>query len=116
MSYLITKKSNHPSDSIKDYMESYLKNKPPDCFLYSEDGTQFKTHKELFGQTKFMREILKSANCCGAVEIIFPCSREELGEIIDFVNNGKIEYDEKTKEKPWDILRNLTGHNPGFST
>ena len=53
-------------------MGSYLKkrrkkkkeeeNKPRDCLLHSEDGAEFKTRKELFGETKFMRELLKSAN------------------------------------------------------
>ena len=77
--------NNHQNDSIKDYLESYLKNKPPDCLLYSEDGAEFKTHKEPFGQTKFMRELLKCANCCGIVEIICPCSKKELGQLIDFL-------------------------------
>lgn len=52
----------HHINSITDLLESYLKNKPPDCILYSEDGAPFKTHKELLAQTNFMREILKSAN------------------------------------------------------
>ena len=77
-------------NAVNDYLGLYLKNKPPDCILYSEDGAKFKTHKELFGQTKFMREMLKSATCCGLVEIIFPCSKDELGHIINFVHEGKI--------------------------
>ena len=44
-------KNNQHSDSINDFMESYFKNKPPDCILYSEDGIEFEIHKELFGQT-----------------------------------------------------------------
>ena len=52
--------NNHHKNDINDYLGSYLKNKAPDCILYSEDGAQFKTHKEVFGQTKFMRELLKS--------------------------------------------------------
>ena len=47
--------------TIDEYMDSYLSNKPGDCILYSEDGSQFKIHKELFGQTEFMRQILTSA-------------------------------------------------------
>ena len=82
--------NNDQNNVIGLYMESYLKNKPPDCILYSEDGGEFKIHKELLGQTKFMRELLKSANCCSTIEIICPCSKEELGQLIDLVNHGKI--------------------------
>ena len=39
--------------SFEDYMDTYLKNKSTDCILYSEDGTKFKVHKDLFGQTLF---------------------------------------------------------------
>ena len=65
MSHLI---NTHHDLAIKDYLKSYLKNKPPDCFLYSEDGAEFKTHKELLGQTRFMRELLKSTDCCGTID------------------------------------------------
>ena len=79
------------SVSIKSHMDSYLWNKPPDCILYSEDGAQFKLHKELFGQTKFMRNLLKSGHCCETIEIIFPCLREELSNLVDFMIEGKIQ-------------------------
>ena len=54
-------KNSQYCNSVRDFMESYLKSKPPDCILYSEDGLECKTHKELFGQTKFTRELLKSS-------------------------------------------------------
>ena len=41
--------------SVQNYMDFYLKNKATDCILYSEDGSKFKIHKELFGQTDFLR-------------------------------------------------------------
>ena len=85
--------NNHLQSTIKDYLNSYLKSKPPDCILYSDDGTKFKTHKELFSQTILMREILKSANahyCCNSIEIICPCSKEELNSLIEFLNHGRI--------------------------
>ena len=44
---------------IEDHLDSYLTKKPADCILYSEDGSQCKIHKELFGQTEFMRQVLK---------------------------------------------------------
>ena len=83
--------NNQGSVDIHNYMEIFLKNKAPDCIIYSEDGAEFKSHKELFSQTKFMREILKSANCYGVAEIICPCSKEELGHLMNFFNEGKIE-------------------------
>ena len=49
---------------IEDYLDSYLIKKAAHCILHSEDGYQFKIHKELFGQTEFMRQILKSAKGC----------------------------------------------------
>ena len=79
--------------TIKDYLDVYLKNKPPDCILYSKDGGEFKIHKEIFSQTNFLREILSSAkeHCCGTLEIICPCSKKELGHLVDFLYNGEIQ-------------------------
>ena len=39
----------------------YLRKKWSDMSLYSEEGVEFKIHKELFVQTSFMRQILISA-------------------------------------------------------
>ena len=78
--------------TIEDYLDKYLKKKPPDCVLYSEDNTEFKIHKELFGQTDFMREILSSAKerCCGILEVFCPCSKEELSLMVKFLHTGEI--------------------------
>ena len=45
-------------------MNAYLKKKPTDCVLYSEEGAKFKAHKEMLIQTKFMRDVLASTNEC----------------------------------------------------
>ena len=76
----------------RDYLNSYLKTKPSDCVLYSEDGAKFDIHKDIFSQTKFMREILSSAkdHCCSTLEIICPCTNEELENLIHFLYNGEI--------------------------
>ena len=92
MLHLVNKDQNV---DIHNYLDIFLKSKTPDCIFYSQDGAEFKTHKELFSQTEFMRELLKSANCCGIVEIIFPCSKEELGHLINFINEGKIKCNER---------------------
>ena len=70
--------------SFEDYMDiTYLKNKSRDCILYSEDGSKFKVHKELFGQTQFSRKILSSASekCCQTMEVCCPCSKDELNHL-----------------------------------
>ena len=58
------------SSTIIDYMETYFKKKPKDCILYSEDGTGFDIHKELLGQTEFMRKLLKSAKDYGSTSAV----------------------------------------------
>ena len=76
--------------NIEDYMDSYVEKKVKDCILYSEDGSEFKIHKELFGQTKFMRQILTSAQgqCCSMIEIFCPCSKEDLRQLVHFLYDG----------------------------
>ena len=34
------------SSTFEAYLDEYLKKKSPDCILYSEEGSQFKIHKE----------------------------------------------------------------------
>ena len=51
------------SKLIEKYLDIYIKNKSPDCILHSQDGGEFKIHKELFSQTDFLQEILSRANC-----------------------------------------------------
>ena len=87
--------NNHHENLISNFLESYLNNKAPDCNLYSEDGFVFKTHKEIFGQTKFMRKLLESQSYCDLIEIIVPCSKEDLCNLIFFITHGKIQCDEK---------------------
>ena len=98
-------KNNQTNDYIKDYMGSYLGKKTPDCILHSEDGAEFKIHKELLCQTQFMRKLLEKANCCDTLEIFFPCSKEELGQIMDFLNRGQIKCDKKINALK--VLKNL---------
>ena len=79
-------------------MDSYVAKKSADCILYSEDGSQFKIHKELFGQTEFMRQILKSAKeqCCSMIEIFCPCQRDDLQNLVHFLYKGEINCDSET--------------------
>ena len=90
MSHLLR---NNIITEISDYSTTYFKNKRQDCILYSEDGAGFMIHKELLGQTEFMREILKSAKdrCCEKTVIICPCTQEELAQLVIFLYNGKLQ-------------------------
>ena len=80
------------SSTIIDYMETYFKKKPKDCIIYSEDGTGFEIHKELLGQTEFLRKLLITENnqCCDTIEIICPCTKEELARLVHFLYHGEI--------------------------
>ena len=105
MSHFINKQ--HTS-TIEDYMNSYVAKKSADCILYSEDGSQFKIHKELFGQTEFMRQILKSVNghCCSMIEIICPCKKGDLQNLVHFLYHGEIHCDNETDYHA--IFKNLS--------
>ena len=93
---------------IEDHLDSYLTKKPADCILYSEEGPQFKIHKELLGQTEFMRQILRSTKeqCCSVIEIFCPCKKEDLGHLVHFICYGEIrcEYEADSKK----IFENLS--------
>ena len=79
-------------NTIKAYLDVYVKKKSPDCILYSQDGTEFKVHKEVFSQTSFQREILSIAkeHCLGTLEILCPCTKEELRPLVSFLYDGEI--------------------------
>ena len=83
--------------SFENSMDTYLKNKSRDCILYSEDGSKFKVHKELFGQTQFLREIISCANerCCGTIDVFCPCSKDELNHLVNFLYDGEIHCEEE---------------------
>ena len=44
-----------------EFLHSYFKQKPADCTIYSENGVEFRVHKEILSQTKLMRNIIKVA-------------------------------------------------------
>jgi len=100
--------------SFEDNMDNYLKNKSRDCILYSEDGSKFKVHKELVGQTQFLRKILSSASerCCQTMEVFCPCSKDELNHLVNFLYDGEIHCEEE-----FDSLKILENLNKifGFS-
>ena len=82
-------------------MESYFKERPPDCSLFSGDNFEISVHKEVLYQTPFLRRMIKSFNmdsCCSKIEILCPSmKKEELVAIVQFLYNGKIIRTDHTK-------------------
>ena len=70
----------------------------------------------------FLQKILSSAkeHCCGTLEILCPCSEEELGQLVDFLVSGEIHCENlkeslKIQENLHKILgfpKNLNLSNP----
>ena len=94
--------------TIEKHLDDQLKNKPPDCILYSQNGRYFEIHKDIFSQTNFLRKILSSAkeHCCEMLEILCPCTEEELGHLVYFLYEGEIQCKEKSDLVK--IQKNLT--------
>ena len=102
---------NHTA-TIGDCFDVYLKNKPSNCILYSQDGGEFKIHKEILCQTQFLREILMSTKeiCCGKLEILCPCSKKELKHLVNFLYDWEIRCEsEKTSIKIQENLNKIFG-------
>ena len=65
----------------QDNLKSFFDQKETDYILYSEEGDEFKIHKEILGQTQFLRNILKSTKneFCTKLQIFCPCSKKGSG-------------------------------------
>ena len=100
--------------TIEVSLKLYLKDQLADCFLYAIDGSVFKVHKAIFGQTDFQRKILSCAKeqCCEILEIICPLSKDELCHLVSFLYTGKIKCDSKEDSlKIIDNLNNVFGYS-----
>ena len=99
---------NKETFDIVDYIKSDIKLRPPDCSLFSEDGYEIPIHKEVLYQTKFLREIGKSMDCCCCkMELFFPMlAKEDLEVMAKFLYNGKIIC--KNKSDLCRVVVNLT--------
>ena len=100
---------------IGDSLENYLKGKATDCVLYAKDGNKFKIHRELFCQTDFQRKILSCAKeqCSEILEILCPCSKDELNHLVLFLYSGVINCENELDSL--NILENLDkvfGYHP----
>ena len=83
--------------SLEENLDIYLKSKTTDCILYAEDGSKFKIHREVLGQTEFLRKILFSAkeHCREILEVLCPCSKDELSHLVNFLYDGEIRCKEE---------------------
>ena len=100
--------------AIVNCMESYFKERPPDCSLFSQDNFGIPVHKEVLYQTPFLRRMIQSFNmdsCCSKIEILCPSlSREDLGAVVQFLYSGKISrFDSAIESKLSNILTELFG-------
>ena len=100
--------------AIVNCMESYFKERPPDCSLFSQDNFGIPVHKEVLYQTPFLRRMIQSFNmdsCCSKIEILCPSlSREDLGAVVQFLYSGKISrFDSAVESKLSNILTELFG-------
>ena len=80
-----------PLATVK-HMDSYFKQIPPDCSLFSEDGFEIPVHKEVLYQTEFMRRMLRSVNMdYSKIDILCQTVlKEELDVIVKFLYHGEI--------------------------
>jgi len=108
---LLTNKYQYHNLMIENFVDEWVTKKRPDCVLHSNDGHNFKVHKEIFGQTQFMRNILmaaKSIQCqCGRIQISLPCSKRMVEHLVEFLYMGELRMDVFNEAKLCEIFDNL---------
>ena len=94
--------------ALVNNMDSYFRQMPTDCSLFSEDGNEVQVHKELLFQTKYLRKMIKSLKMdYSRIEIMCPSlSGEELQDIVKFLYSGKISCTDQSTASH--IFQNLT--------
>ena len=90
-----------------DFIKYFYSKKQADCILYSNEGSQFEIHKEILCQSKFMCNILSETEwfCCQNLEVLLPCSANELKYLVTFLYEGQINCESETNCQQ--ILENL---------
>ena len=99
-----------------DFINSFYNDKETDCILYSEDKMEFKIHKEILGQTNFLRKILSSSKdyCCQIMEIFCPCSKSDLEFLVKFLYSGEIYCNQIVASQVSENLIDLFGFPSNF--
>ena len=116
---LLTNKYEYHFLMLENFLDEWVTKKKPDCVLHSNDGHNFKVHKEVFGQTQFQRNILmaaKSIHCqCGRIQISLPCSKRMVEHLVEFLYLGEIKldvYNEAKLDEIFDNLHKILGYEP----
>ena len=89
---------NNEPKLFQNDMESYFKQRPPDCTLYSKGNSEIHVHKEILYQTSYLREMIKSLDTESKIEIMCPSlTLRELEIVVQFMYCGQISVpNEKT--------------------
>jgi len=107
---LLTNKVAYHNLMIENFVDEWITKKKPDIYLHCYNGVT-KCHKELFGQTQFMRDILmsaKSIQCqCGVLRISLPCSIQMGDHLVRFLYMGEIKLARFNEAKVFEIFDNL---------
>ena len=84
--------------AIVKHMDSYFKQIPPDCSLFSRDGHEILVHKEVLYQTRFMRQMIRSLDTehCDIKLLLPSLWRSELELVVKFLYNGEIYCPDQT--------------------
>ena len=79
-----------------DFIQTFFRDKESDCSFYSADGMKFQINKEMFCSSDFMRNVLIEAEntCCKEIEILCPCSSDELEARAMLKANPPLESDD----------------------
>merc|ERR1712156_356974 len=82
---------NNEPKLLQNHMESYFKQRPPDCTLYSKGNSEIHVHKEILYQTSYLREMIRTLETESKIEIICPSlTLRELEVVIQFLYYGQI--------------------------
>ena len=93
---ITTFKSNQKIFEFGMFMKPYLENKETDCVLYTQGSFKFDIHKEILYPSKLMKNIVnENSGYGGKIEIVCPCSENELESILGFLYNGTITCDKE---------------------
>ena len=111
--------SGHVMAAKVQYLQEYTSRKTPDVKIHSNDGFFFEVHKEVFGQTKFLRLLMANAACCPNDEVVVfmpDITRHVLQKTVQFFYSGTIEYENQDDlAQVIDVLIYTLGFPPDMS-
>ena len=87
---------NKEPQLMVDNMEIYFRERPPDCSLFTGGNFEIRVHKEVFYQTPYLQEMIKTSSIDSKIDIMCPdLSLQEVEIIVQFLYSGEIyHYDQ----------------------